>query len=117
MKKEKGNIGDMMAACICILAMTALMVAYIGNIGLVYQKTAVGQLARKYILRMEVTGELTPSDRTALLQELSDIGATEVALEATGGEAAYGEPVELIIRGKLNDEYDFEEKRVSTAKN
>lgn len=117
MKKEKGNVGDMLAVCICMLAMTALMAAYLGNVGLVFQKAAVAQLARKYILRMETVGELTAADRTALLQELDGLGATEITLDGTTGRVSYGEPIELRIQGKLKEEYKFEEKRVSTAKN
>lgn len=117
MKKEKGSMGDMLAACICMLAMTVLMLSYMGSVGLVFQKAAVSQLARKYILRMETVGELTAADRTVLLQELESLGATEITLEGTSGKAAYGEPIELRIRGKLKDAYEFEEKRVSTAKN
>lgn len=110
-------MGDMLAACICMLAMTVLMLSYMGSVGLVFQKAAVSQLARKYILRMETVGELTAADRTVLLQELESLGATEITLEGTSGKAAYGEPIELRIRGKLKDAYEFEEKRVSTAKN
>lgn len=117
MKKEKGSMGDMLAACICMLAMTVLMLSYMGSVGVVFQKAAVSQLARKYILRMETVGELTAADRTVLLQELESLGATEITLEGTSGKAAYGEPIELRIRGKLKDTYEFEEKRVSTAKN
>ena len=106
-----------MAACLCMLAMTVLMLAYMDNVSLIFQKAAIGQLARKYILRMETGGELTEADRTTLLQELDSLGATEVTLEGTSGQTGYGEPVELRIRGKLEDEYEFEERRVSTAKN
>ncbi len=107
----------MLAACLCMLAMTALMLAYMGNVEIVFQKAAVGQLARKYILRMETEGELTAADRTSLLQELEELGATEVTLTGTSGRVMYGEPIELKIEGKLKDEYEFSEKRVSTAKN
>jgi uncharacterized Rossmann fold enzyme len=100
-----------------MLAMTTLMLAYMGNVELVFKKAAVGQLARKYILRMETVGGLTDADRTALLQELEELGATEVTLEGTSVRAAYGEPIELRIQGKLKEEYEFSEKRVSTAKN
>jgi len=117
MKREKGNIGDMLASCICMLAMTTLLLAYMGNVGLIFQKAAVGQLARKYILRMETVGELTAADRTALLQELEDLGATEITLDGTSGRVSYGKPIELMIRGKLEGNYEFEEKRVSTSKN
>ena len=106
-----------MAACLCMLAMTVLMLSYMDNVNLIFQKAAVGEIARKYILRMETVGGLTEADRTALLQELDELGVTEDTLEGTSGRADYGESVELHIRGKLEGEYEFEEKRVSTAKN
>ena len=99
-----------MAVCICMLAMTVLMMAYMDNVGLISRKSAVGQLARKYSLRMETGREL-------LLWELESIGVTEISLEGTSGQVRYGEPIELRICGKLEEEYEFEEKRVSTAKN
>lgn len=116
MKKDAGNIGDMLAVCICMLALTTLMLSYMGSAGLVFQKTTVGQLARKYILRMETVGGLTDEDRTMLLQELAQAGVTEIEVEGTE-DADYGEPVELSIRGKLEGRYEVEEKRMSTAKN
>ena len=106
-----------MAACICMLAMTVLMMAYMDNAGLISRKAAVGQLARKYILRMETVGQLTSADRAMLLQELESIGVTEISLEGTSGQVRYGEPIELRICGKLEEEHEFEERRVSTAKN
>lgn len=117
MKKEKGNAGDMLAACICMLAMTILMLNYMNHAGLIFQKAAIDQLARKYILRMETVGELSDSDRVTLLQELGALGAEEISLEGTSGRVSYGETVELRIQGKLRGEYDFEERKVSTAKN
>lgn len=117
MKQERGSIGEMMSACVCMLAMTALMAAYMDSAGLVFQKAAVGQLARKYILKMETVGELTEADRAALLTELEELGVTEAALGGTEERVSYGEPIELRISGMLGGEYGFEEKRVSTAKN
>ena len=49
LKKESGNVGDVMFTCIGMLAMTALMMAYMGSAGLIFQKAAVSQLARKYL--------------------------------------------------------------------
>ena len=118
MKKEKGNIGDLMITGICILAMTVVMLAYLESVSLIHQKTEVGQLARKYILRMETVGYLTASDRTGLCQELELVGVTGIQLEGTTlNEVNYGEPISLFIKGQLEGKYDFEEKRVSTAKN
>ncbi len=107
-----------MVTGICILAMTVVMLSYMKNVSLLQQKTEVGQLARKYILRMETVGYLQPDDKNALWQELDTMGVTEINLEGTTMHvAAYGSPITLCICGKLEGNYAFEEKRVSTAKN
>lgn len=117
MKKEKGNVGDLLAAGICILAMTVVMLAYLDNMRLIGQKTEVSQIARKYILRMETVGMLTEEDRTALCEELAAAGVTELGLEGTTLlRVEYGEPILLKIQGKLRGEYAFTENRMSTAK-
>lgn len=38
LKKESGNVGDVMFTCIGMLAMTALMMAYMGSAGLIFKK-------------------------------------------------------------------------------
>lgn len=118
MKREKGTVADIMVTGICILAMTVVMMCYMENVSMIEQKTAIGQIARKYILRMETVGYLTNSDRAMLLQELEGVGVSETNLEGTTGhEVSYGAPITLQIGGKLKGEHAFEEKRVSTAKN
>ena len=117
MKKESGNIGDIMASGLCMLAMTVVMLSYMGNVDMVNRKATVSQIARKYILRMETMGELTEADRTALTQELESAGVTELRLEGTTmDKVSYGDTIVLMIRGKLEGEYEFEEKKVSSAK-
>lgn len=117
MKKEEGNIGDLMAAGVCILLMTILLVSYIDSIRLINEKAEVNQIARKYILRMETEGVLTESDRLALKTELAEAGVSDISLEGTTVvRVGYGEAITLHIRGKLEGKYVFEEKRVSTAK-
>lgn len=117
MKKEKGTVADLMAAGLCMLAMTAVILSYMGNVGLIRQKEQVSQIARKYILIMETQGALTDSDRTSLTMELELVGVTDLRLDGTTvTTVGYGEQVVLVIRGKLGDEYEFEEKKVSTAK-
>ena len=117
MKRERGSVADIMAAGLCMLAMTVIMLVYIGNAGLISTKASVNQIARKYILRMETTGQLTDADRIALVKELENVGVTELELEGTTMEpVGYGEMIVLQIRGKLEDKYEIQEKRVSTAK-
>ena len=117
MKWEQGSVADIMAAGLCMLAMTVVMLAYMGNAGLINTKASVNQTARKYILRMETAGRLTEADRIALVQELESLGVTELELEGTTMEpVGYGETIVLQIRGRLEGGYEIQEKRVSTAK-
>lgn len=117
MRKEKGNIGDLMAAGVCILLMTILLVSYIDSVRMINDKAEINQIARKYILRMETEGVLTETDRLALYKELAEAGAADISLEGTTVvRVGYGEALTLYIRGKLGGVYAFEEKRVSTAK-
>ena len=83
MKKEKGTVADLMAAGLCMLAMTVVILSYMGNVGLIRQKEQVSQIARKYILIMETQGALTDSDRTALVMELELVGVTDLQLDGT----------------------------------
>ena len=117
MKKEKGTVADLMAAGLCMLAMTMVILSYMGNARLIGQKEQVSQIARKYILRMETQGVLTDADRISLIMELELAGVTDLRLDGTTmAPVGYGEQVVLMIQGKLEDEYEFEEKKVSTAK-
>ena len=118
MKKQKGNVGNLMITGICTLAMMVLMLSYLGHVELLNQKAEVDQLARKYILKMETVGYLTAEDRSMLVLELEDTGASELDFSgSTMSRVTYGMPVTLQIQGKLGGEYAFLEKRVSTAKN
>ena len=116
--KQKGSIADIMSTCICVLAMSVLLLFFLQWVEVIQQKQAVSQLARKYILRMETTGCLGATDRTLLETELLSSGVTETCLEGTSmNMVGYGEPITLLIRGRLKGGFAFEEKRVSTAKN
>ena len=118
MKKQDGNVGDIMAAGLCILGMTVVMFAYINSVSLIHMKAEVGQIARKYILRMETIGYLAGSDSNNLTAELMEIGVEDINLDGTTfSPVGYGSAISLRITGKLKGEYEFEEKRVSTAKN
>lgn len=118
MEAREGSVSELLATGLCILAMTAVMMSYMGSVGLIQQKMAVSQLARKYILRMETVGYLTENDQVSLQQELIEQGVTDISLDgSTMHVTMYGEPITLHIRGRLKEHYDFEEQRVSTAKN
>ncbi len=117
MKKQKGNIGDIMTTGLCILAMCVVLLQFFNCVGLIEQKMKVGQLARKYILKMETMGCLPNTEKILLNRELADMGITDIDIRGSLVEpVGYGEAITLQIKGKLKGEYAFEEKRVSTAK-
>ncbi len=117
MTRERGDIGDLLATGLCILAMTAIMFTYMDNVSLIAQKMEVSQIARKYILRMETVGMLTDEDRAGLCEELAAAGVTGLRLDGTTfAQAGYGQPIILQLQGSLKEDYGFTEKRVSTAK-
>lgn len=118
LRKQKGNIGELMITGICILAMTVVMLSYMDHVSLLQEKAEVVQLARKYILKMETEGYLSTGELALLTDELQDVGITEISCAGTTmSRVTYGEPIILQIQGKLRGEYAFVEKRVSTAKN
>lgn len=118
LRKQKGNIGELMITGVCILAMTVVMLSYMDHVSLLQEKAEVVQLARKYILKMETEGYLSTGELALMTDELEAIGITEISCAGTTvSKVTYGEPIVLQIQGKLRGEHAFVEKRVSTAKN
>ncbi len=115
---QEGSIGDLLSVGLCILAMIAVMTSFMDCMALIGRKTAAGQIARNYILRMETVGYLTQADEERLREELTRNGITDIELTGTTKEqTVYGTQITLRIRGKIGGSYDFEELRESTAKN
>lgn len=107
-----------MVTGIFILALSVLMLAFMENMELIQHKIEINQITRRYLLRMETEGCLTEEDRDRILYELQAAGVSNVDLGATTIEPpGYGEGITLEVKGMLNGEVEFKEKRVSTAKN
>lgn len=135
MEKREGSILDFLGVGITLLAMSVVMTTYLNCTELLITKAQVGQLARRYILRMETVGCLTEGDRQELMAELDRLGMRNTDLSGTTVEpVGYGETLVLRIRGTISVEmpesqtslwergfsaksYAVEELRMSTAKN
>ena len=133
--KRSGNVADVLTVGICVITMTIIMMAYMGSVQMLDRKAQIDQVARKYILRMETVGYLTANDKLQLSQELQQLGAYELDFDGTtSARVDYGTPITLVIQGKINGTtmetgnglfgsvasqvmYEFEERRMSTAKN
>ncbi len=116
--KHPGNVGELLTMGMCVLALTVVMLGYMENIRMIQTKAAVGQLARAYLLKMETVGYLEAPDRVQLTAELEAVGLTQIDYEGSTLEpVGYGNPIVLKIHGRLGENYEIQEKRVSTAKN
>ncbi len=117
LQKEEGSVGDLLSTGFCVLAMVTLMLCFFECMGYLHQKQEIGQVAREYVLRMEVDGMLTPDQETRLCQKLTEVGLTEIDLcDTTRNAPGYGQEILLHFRGKIRGQLDVEEKRATTAK-
>ncbi len=133
--KSKGNILDFVSIMITILAMSILVMAYLECTNLLMKKMEIGQISRKYILKMETDGYLTEQLKGEMLQELSGAGLRGIDLSGTTLQpVTYGDAVFLKIKGSVTGRilgdvneiwssgfkeglFTVEEERMSTAKN
>lgn len=117
-KREPGNIGELLTMGLCVLALTVVMLGFLENIQAISTKAEVGQLARAYLLKMETVGCLELPEKISLTAELETLGLTEIDFTGSTLEpVGYGERIVLQIHGRLDEQYEIQEKRVSTAKN
>lgn len=117
-KKHPGNVGELLTMGLCVLALTVVLLSYMENVQVIGVKTAVGQLARGYLLKMETVGYLEEQERVRLTAELEALGLTEINYEGSTLEpVGYGNRITIYIRGRWGEQYEIQEQRVSTAKN
>lgn len=102
-QKDAGDIiGDIVPLLLAAIAMAVLVVGVSNLSVMIDRKNRVEQIARKYILEMEVKGYLTGEDQAALLEDLSKAGVTDVDLDGTTvSMVSYGSVITLAIRGNL----------------
>lgn len=132
--KNPGSVLDILSVLVMVIALSILMLAYLESMRMLELKEEISQISRRYILKMETLGCLSPEDMTDMVQALSDLGLENIDLSGTTMlDAGYGNPVTLSIQGKLqgrelagNDlmemlfrgtEWPVEINRMSTAKN
>ena len=132
MKKKKA-FSDFIVCIITLLTML-LMLRYALSL---YQTMDNGRkkesIAREYILAMESKGYLTAADQALLVEDLKDLGVTNINLQGTTiTPVGYGQTVVLSVTGKIKsdkitgmqsdwsfmreDDYDFKIYYKSTAK-
>ena len=133
-RKSPANVMNLVTIGMAILAITIVVMVYLQCTELILLKLEVSQVSRKYILKMETQGYLTPQNQNEMLMELKELGLKNVELAGTTlAPVAYGDTIVLRIKGNiqknmLNHEevwngatdvklLELDEKRMSTAKN
>lgn len=95
-------LGDLLSSLLVILSFTILAFSFLNTMNAISRKENVKEVSRKYILEMETTGYLTTESSARLLQELSEIGLTDIDLSGTTlSDAGYGNEIHLYIKGKM----------------
>lgn len=88
---------------ICIMAMALCGLYIISTTGILNSKSDVNMIMRKYIIRMESEGYLTADDESELMEELKDVGMTNIDISGTTlSEVEYGETVYLYLKGDIS---------------
>lgn len=88
---------------ICIMAMALCGLYIISSTGILNSKSDVNMIMRKYIIRMESNGYLTADDESELMEELKDVGMTNIDISGTTlSEVEYGETIYLYLKGDIS---------------
>lgn len=128
MKKKKGEIQQFLIQMIGIIVSFAILIYGVNYSKTIITYNNVNQIARKYILIMETTGELKLDNRTALINTLTKMGLEDVNLGNIDYDTQkeYGQEVVLEINFSqnipklnidgLNFSFASEEKDVTITK-
>ncbi len=133
MKKKKGEIDQYVIIILGILSFFIITIASLNYVSSTDKYITANQIARKYILKIESNGYLTPENSIKLRSELTNEGFSNIDLTGTtmsevkNGEDVflfinYDQPVRHIDIENFNIKFVNETQRVqisrsSTAKN
>ena len=101
-QKDKGMLEHYLPALITIVFMGILWFGSMVTASNIDKSSALNQVARKYILRMEADGYLTEENRTSMVTEFQELGVEAVDLTGTDlTDVGYGNEVCLEVKGNL----------------
>ena len=101
-QKDKGMMEHFLPAMVTIVFMGILWFGSMVTASNIDKSSALNQVTRKYMLRMEADGYLTEENKTAMVSELQALGVEGADLTGTSlTDAGYGNPVTLQIKGTL----------------
>lgn len=102
-RKDKGMLDQFLPAIIVIVLLAVLWTGSMVTASNIDRSNAIHQVARTYLLQMETDGYLTEENKVQLLTDLGELDMVGIDLTGTTfTDAGYGNPVRLVIRGKVN---------------
>lgn len=102
MKKDKGNVMSIFPAVFTIIAVSIMLVFYVGWMANVAKKDEVRQIGREYMLAMETEGRLSSSMESSMRSELAAKGLKNIDLTGTTTtDVGYGNEIFLRVKGDL----------------
>ena len=102
MKKDQGNLINLFAPVLTIMALAVILVFFSGWMANISARDNVYQLSRRYILQMETEGCLNSTLESRLRSNLADAGMRNISLAgSTTSEVDYGNVIVLKITGDL----------------
>ena len=102
MKKDQGNLMNLFAPVLTIMALAVILVFFSGWMANISARDNVYQLSRRYILQMETEGCLNSTLESRLRSDLADAGMRNISLAgSTTSEVDYGNVIVLKITGDL----------------
>ncbi|MCR5720566.1 MAG: hypothetical protein K6F84_08370 [Lachnospiraceae bacterium] len=100
-KKVKGSsayIATLIGLVILLVVFASILISY----GWIMKQNKIERIARQYLLKMEVNGCLTSSDKSSLMNDLRDADLYGVNISGTSlAPVGYGNTVTLHINGTL----------------
>lgn len=103
MKKDNGNVMSIFPAVFTIIAVTIMLVFYVGWMANVAKKDEVRQIGREYMLAMETEGRLSSSMESSMRSELAAKGLKNIDLSGTTTtDVGYGNEIFLCVKGDLD---------------
>ena len=82
-QKDKGMLEHFLPALVTIVFMGMLWIGSMVTASNIDKSSALNQVTRKYMLRMEADGYLTEENRAAMVTEFQELGVEGVTLTGT----------------------------------
>ena len=96
--RKKGDIENIIYSLICITTCFVIITMGINYIGAAKEYLDANQIARKYLLKMETAGYLSPAVSSELVSEMKDRGFKYIGLSGTTlSKVDYGDDIYLQI--------------------